>query len=44
MYVVGGGGKCRWEIMMDICMRWNLVVSDTYSTVHDTEYIWYRNL
>lgn len=29
-YVVGGGGKWRWEIMMNICMRWTLVVSDTY--------------
>lgn len=23
---VVGGGKCKWEIMMDICMRWTLVV------------------
>lgn len=25
-YGVVGGGKCKWEVMMDMCMRWNLGV------------------
>lgn len=25
-YVVVGDGKCKWEIMMDMCIRWTLVV------------------
>lgn len=42
-----GDGKCGWEIMMNICMGWTLVVSDThiqYSTVHNAQYRGYRNL
>lgn len=26
VYGVVGDGKCIWEIVMDMCMRWTLVV------------------